>query len=138
MNSKKLELLNLREVCHTDVHREDRPGVGHSVRFVDELYDTDGNLVATSKGTAVVYSNPADGSLMQQVSATDQLPDGDILWTGNYPMDDPEGTHFLDHRVQAVGISGAYLGLLGSRTFQYLERPDEYTTIIAASITLGD
>ncbi|MFI5916526.1 hypothetical protein [Dactylosporangium sp. NPDC051541] len=123
---------DVKEISHTDVRMETRPGVGHSVDFSDEIFDAEGNVIGTSKGLAVVFGNPEDGSLWQQVSATDTLPEGTVLWTGTYPMEPID----KDHSIPAVGASGSYLGLVGFRRFQYVERPNDKTTILRSSLVL--
>lgn len=133
-----MNLENLREVCHTTVHRETRPGVGHSVTFTDALYDTDGDLVSTAEGMAVVYGNPEDGSLMQLMTATEKLKDGTISWTGSVRQEDPAGTEFAVNSFLAIGVSGRYAGKTGTRTFRFVERQDEHTTICEASIVMAD
>jgi Allene oxide cyclase barrel like domain len=131
-------LENLREVCHTNVHRETRPGVGHHLTFTEELYDADGALVSTSEGMSVVYGNPDDGSLMQLMTATEKLIDGVISWTGTVRQEDPAGAKFGVNRFPAIGVSGRYAGKTGTRTFKFVERPDEYTTICEATIYMED
>ncbi|MFJ7250814.1 hypothetical protein ACIQWA_40105 [Kitasatospora sp. NPDC098652] len=131
-------LENLHEVCHTTVHRETRPGVGHHLTFTEELYAADGTLVSTSEGMAVVYGNPADGSLMQLMTATETLADGVISWTGPVAQEDPNGTEFRVNSFPAIGVSGRYAGKTGTRTFKFVERPDEHTTICVATISMED
>ena len=121
-----------KEISHTTVRMEARPGVGHSVDFTDEIFDAEGNVIGTSKGLAVVFGNPEDGSLWQLVSATDTLPGGTVLWTGTYPMEPID----MDHPVPAVGTGGAYAGMVGVRRFQYVDRPDAKTTITRSSLVL--
>jgi hypothetical protein len=123
---------NVKEISHTTVHMEKRPGIGHSVDFTDEILDADGNVIGTSKGLAVVYGNPADGSMRQLVNATDELPTGTVRWSGTYPMEPID----MDHSIPAVGTSGAFLGLVGTRKFQYVERPNDTTTILRSSLSL--
>ncbi|MFF3857258.1 hypothetical protein [Micromonospora sp. NPDC002575] len=131
-------LEKLREVCHTNVHRETRPGVGHHLTFTEELYDVEGNLVSTSEGMAVVYGDPTDGSLMQLMTATERLADGTISWTGTVRQEDPAGTEFVVNSFPAIGVSGRYAGKTGTRTFKFVERPDEHTTICEATIYMED
>lgn len=125
-------LEKLREVIHTAVHYEERPGVGHSVNFHDEIYDADGQLVGTSEGVAVVFSHPDDGHLMQLVNATDSYPNGTVHWSGKYDMEPVED----QHSVLAIGTSGRYLGMVGRRSWRMLERPDELTTISESGLFL--
>ncbi|WP_157420330.1 allene oxide cyclase barrel-like domain-containing protein [Actinomadura kijaniata] len=131
-------LENLREVCHTNVHMETRPGVGHHVTFTEELYDSDGNLVATSEGMSVVYGDPETGGLAQLITATEKLGDGTIQWTGTVRQEDPNGTEFAVQRIPAIGVSGRYAGKTGVRTFKFVERPDQHTTIAEATIYMED
>ncbi|MGP4029183.1 allene oxide cyclase barrel-like domain-containing protein [Actinomadura sp. 3N407] len=133
-----MHLENLREVCHTTVHRETRPGVGHHVTFTEELYDPDGNLVSTSEGMAVVFGNPEDGGLMQLMTATEKLADGVISWTGTVRQEDPNSGEFAVNRLPAIGVSGRYAGKTGTRTFKFVERPDDHTTIAEATIYMED
>jgi len=127
-----VRLENLREIIHTAVRYEERPGVGHSVTFHDELYDADGTLVGTTEGLAVVFSHAEDGRLMQLVSAVDTFPDGTVHWTGKYDMEPVED----EHSVVAIGTGGAYVGMIGTRSWRMLERPDELTTISESSLVL--
>lgn len=131
-------LENLREVCHTKVHQETRPGVGHHVTFTEELYDSDGKLVSTSEGMAVVFGDPVDGSLMQLMTATETLDDGVISWTGTVRQENPNGDGFVVNRLPAIGVSGRYAGKTGTRTFKFVERPDMNTTIAEATIFMED
>ncbi|MFE3022064.1 hypothetical protein [Streptomyces sp. NPDC059256] len=131
-------LENLREVCHTTVHRSSSPGVGHHVTFTEELYDSSGNLVSTSEGMAVVFGNPEDGSLMQLMTATEKLTDGVISWTGTVRQEDPAGNEFVVNRLPVIGVSGRYAGKTGTRTFRFVERPDANTTIAEATIYMED
>ncbi len=125
-------LENIKEIIHAAVHYEERPGVGHSVRFHDELYGEDGQLIGTSEGVAAVFSDPSDGRLMQLVSAVDTFPDGTVHWAGKYDMEPPEDEHF----VLAVGTGGRYVGLAGRRSWRMIDRPDEQTTISMSSLSL--
>jgi Allene oxide cyclase barrel like domain len=125
-------LENLKETIHTEVHYETRPGVGHSVEFTDELFDSDGNLIGTTKGISVVFSDPSDQRMMQLVSAVDTFPDGRVAWTGKYDMLPAED----EHRVPAYGISGRYVGMSGTRAWRMVERPDEETTVCVSSLHL--
>ncbi|WP_086666194.1 allene oxide cyclase barrel-like domain-containing protein [Lentzea kentuckyensis] len=127
-----MRLDNLREVIHTAVKYEERPGVGHSVHFRDELYDEDGQLVGTTEGLAVVFSHQSEGHLMQLVSAVDTFPDGTVHWTGQYDQEPVEE----EHSVVAIGSSGRYVGMVGRRSWRMVERPDELTTIAASSLVL--
>jgi hypothetical protein len=122
---------NVKEISHTIVRVSDRPGIGHNVDFSDEIFDADGKVIGTSTGLAVVYGGP-DGSMRQQVAATDVLPGGTVLWTGTYPME-PIDT---DHSIPAVGTSGVFLGMVGTRKFQYVDRPNDTTTILRSSLYL--
>lgn len=131
-------LENLREVCHTAVHRETRPGVGHHLTFTEELYDADGTLVSTSEGMSVVYGDPETGGLMQLMTATEKLADGVISWTGPVAQEDPNGAEFRVNSFPAIGVSGRYAGKTGTRTFKFVERPDEHTTICVATIFMED
>ncbi|MFF7558165.1 hypothetical protein ACFZA9_35325 [Streptomyces olivaceus] len=131
-------LENLREVCHTTVHRETRPGVGHHVTFTEELYDSDGGLVATSEGMAVVFGDPEDGSLMQLMTATEKFADGVISWTGTVRQENPAGGEFVVNEFPVIGVSGRYAGKTGTRTLKFVERPDENTTIAEATLFMED
>jgi hypothetical protein len=122
---------NVREVSTTHVRLSDKPGLGHTVDFTDEIFDADGHVIGTSAGLCVVYGAP-DGSMRQQVVATDTLPGGTVHWAGTYPMEPID----LNHEIPAVGTSGDYLGKAGTRTFQYVERPNETTTILRSSLRL--
>lgn len=127
-----MQLENLREVIHTEVNYEERPGVGHSVAFTDEIYDADDNLIGTCSGLSVVFSDPSDGHLRQLVSATDTFPDGTVHWSGAYDMHPGDA----EHAVPAFGTGGRYLGMAGRRAWRMTDRPDEKTTICVTSLRL--
>jgi hypothetical protein len=132
-------LEKLREVSHLKLRVEDRPGIGHSVVFTDEIFDADGNLVSTAEGISVVYSDFEDGSLRQLITGVEKLKDGTISWTGPMIHEDPVGrTEFMTHSLPAIGISGRYAGKTGTRTIKVIERQDAQTTIAEASIYMED
>lgn len=124
---------NLKEICHVKVYYEEREQIGAHVEFDDELFDADGNKVGTSTGLSVIFAAP-DGSMMQLFSGTDEFPDGTVVWTGACPSEPSDIAS--EHSVVAVGSSGRYLGKVGTRKFQFLEKPSEDLTIIRTSIYL--
>jgi hypothetical protein len=123
----------LREVAHTEVHFEKREGVGTSVVFKDQLFDSEGNEFGTAEGLSVVYADAADGTMRQICHAVDHLPDGTISWSGDYSVE----ALGEEMSVPAVGTSGRYRGMTGRRYFQFVERPDEWTTIFRSRIVLN-
>jgi hypothetical protein len=128
-----IEITGIKEVCHTTVFPDNREAVGLHVEFTDDLFDAEGNKIGTAEGVGVLFANSA-GELMQLFSATDNLTDGSIAWTGACPHDPANLTQ--EHSVLAVGTSGRYLGKVGTRYFTFVSRPDESTTILSSRISL--
>lgn len=131
----EVALENLREICHVQVCIEEREGVGTHVEFDDELFDAEGNKVGTSHGLSVIFSS-ASGSMMQLFSGTDEFEDGTVIWTGACPSEPSDIAK--EHSVVAVGGSGRFLGKVGTRRIQFLEKPSEDLTIVRTSINLHD
>jgi hypothetical protein len=142
--STGISLEDIKEICHTTISFGGQAkaeggaefvahqfNLGSSVRFVDELYDADGKQIGTVQGYAVTFAD-TDGTIMQITSAVDEYEDGSVAWSGTYPMFPTGG----NKTVPAYGLSGRYHGLIGTRGFQLLERPDAGTSIIKASLYL--
>jgi hypothetical protein len=90
------------------------PAVGTIGNYRDRLYDSAGNVIGTATGTGwIVHKNPVDGHLMSYYSETVNLPGGQIRDAGIIDF----SAMMAGARVSfpAVGISGRYLGMVGSR-----------------------
>lgn len=91
--------------------------VGHQVYFKAELRDEAGNWVATSKGYSYVpYRDDNVDVILQNAQETIHLADGVIRTSGVYSV--TPGNFNQWNSISAVGISGRYQGMHGSRTFQ--------------------
>lgn len=128
-----IEIVGIREICHTKVFPDEREVVGLHVEFEDDLLDADGNKIGTASGIGVVFAD-AEGNMMQLFNAMDYFPDGTIAWSGACPHDMANITQ--EHSVLAVGASGRYLGKVGTRHFAFVDRPDDFTTIMNSRIIL--
>jgi hypothetical protein len=93
------------------------PQLGQSGTFDDELYDSSGELVGTSKGSfRIEYERPVDGGLMTYYQEEIRFADGVVRAEGWADFNDVKAGKWVFY--PAVGISGSYEGKSGYRQWR--------------------
>ncbi|GAA2157758.1 hypothetical protein GCM10009760_60170 [Kitasatospora kazusensis] len=129
----------LKEISHIEMHLPEsgKEGPGTTVTFYCELLDADGRQIGkTVEGFGQVYLDPADKRVKELVTATDELADGSIFWTG---VIDIESIIKGEPQIaRAFGTSGRYRGKVGTRSLTIVGREDATTTVFTTEISLTD
>ncbi|WP_255955728.1 allene oxide cyclase barrel-like domain-containing protein [Streptomyces odontomachi] len=137
--TEEIVISDIKEVSHVTMHLPEggKEGPGTVVTFHAELLDSEGAQIAkTPDGFGLVYLDPNDKRVKEQVSGTDEFADGSIYYTG---VVDIQSIIAGEPQVfRAFGVSGRYRGRSGTRSITVVGREDATTTVFTTHFSLKD
>ncbi|GAB3844979.1 hypothetical protein ACFPIJ_26350 [Dactylosporangium cerinum] len=127
----------LTDQSHLTKHDGRAPGTtdGDAVVYHDDVYDASGALAVTGEGTALVYTNPTDGTLWEWLAVTVQMPSGGTFF-GTVPVSIADAVAGKPQTIPLVGSAGDMLGKTGSWKFSLRGYTNQYLSIFDVTLTI--
>jgi hypothetical protein len=101
------------------------PAIGTQIALLDHINDASGNQVGSSIAAVdILYTNPADGHLMEYSSETMNFPDGSLFSGGTYDRPSILAKDWVSAPIS--GIGGIYLGYSGTFYWRVLTMAAPY------------
>ncbi|ASW55699.1 hypothetical protein [Plantactinospora sp. KBS50] len=128
---------DLTDQSYLTKHDGREPGTtdGDTVVFHDEVFNTAGDLVVTGEGTALVYTNPQDGTLWEWLAVTVQMPSGGTFF-GTVPISIADAVAGNPQTIPLVGSSGDMLGKTGLWKFSLLGYTNPTLSLFDVTLTI--
>ncbi|WFE39903.1 hypothetical protein [Micromonospora sp. WMMD998] len=128
---------DLTDQSHLTKHDGRAPGTtdGDTVVYHDDVYNAAGELVVTGEGTALVYTNPVDGTLWEWLAVTVQMPSGGTLF-GTVPISIADAVAGKPQTIPLIGTAGDTLGKTGSWKFSLRGYTNVNLSIFDVTLTI--